>query len=51
MSAPYLLDPMIAEMGLSAPELRKVAEHLQGSCPFPLALGVEISAEAPALGQ
>lgn len=36
--SPDLQNAFVAEMGLSAPEVRKVAEHLQKSCPFPLAL-------------
>lgn len=36
--APGLQTAFVAEMGLSAPRVRRVSEHLQASCPFPLAL-------------
>ncbi|ATU19585.1 hypothetical protein [Klebsiella pneumoniae] len=36
--APELQNDFVAEMGLSAAKVRVVAETLQASCPFPLAL-------------
>jgi hypothetical protein len=36
--APELQKSFVAEMGLSASKVRSVAQYLQSSCPFPLAL-------------
>ncbi|MBT9387066.1 hypothetical protein KM176_24720 [Pseudooceanicola sp. CBS1P-1] len=36
--APELQNDFVAEMGLSAAKVRSVAEIMQASCPFPLAL-------------
>lgn len=36
--APDLQSAFVTEMGLQAAKVRGVAEHLQASCPFPLAL-------------
>ena len=36
--APDLQKAFVVEMGLSGKKVKRVAKHLQASCPFPLAL-------------